>query len=464
MLDIEEAGIGIPGFTGLLMRPGEPEYDAARKLFNGMIDRRPRFIARCASASDVAAAIGFARANALPISVHGGGHSVTGGAMCADGVCIDLRGMKAISVDPSARTARAEGGATWGEFDAATQAHGLAITGGRNPTTGVGGLTLGSGSGWIERKFGYTCDDLIMVEMVTADGRQVIASETANPDLFWALHGGGGNFGVVTAFHFRLHELGPMVTAGMLVYPAAMAGAALRHYREFIRHAPDEVGGGFILGTAPPAEFVPEPARGQPAAMILVTHVGPASQAEADLGALRRFGPPAADLIGPMPYVEVQKLTEPGNPPGMRNYWTADFYGDLPDDAVDTLVDRATHPVSPLSVVVIVPGGGAPSRVDENATPLAGRKAAWNIHYLSMWTDAGDDEANIAFTQGLSGAMKPWTTGRVYLNWIGDEGQERIAQSFGPTNYARLQAIKAQWDPENLFRLNQNIRPAAMVG
>jgi hypothetical protein len=319
-------------------------------------------------------AIAYARSNGLPISVHGGGHGVTGAAMAEGGVCIDLRGMKAIAVDPLARTVRAEGGVTWGEFDAATQAHGLAITGGRNPTTGIAGLTLGSGSGWAERKLGYTCDDLLMVEMVTADGRQVIASETENPDLFWALHGGGGNFGVVTAFHFRLHEMGPMITGGLLIYPAAMAGALMRHYREYMRHAPDEVGGGLILGTAPAAEFVPEPARGQPVAIVLVAHVGSAAQAEADLAPLRRFGPPAADLVQPMPYVELQKITEPGNPWGQRNYWTADFYRDLPDEAIDTLVGRATRPVSPLSVVVVVPGGGAPSRVDEDATPLGGRK------------------------------------------------------------------------------------------
>jgi FAD/FMN-containing dehydrogenase len=449
----------LPGFSGALIHPEDNAFEEARKVFNGMIDRRPVLIARCFSAEDVAQAVNLARERGLPLSVYGGGHAVTGSAMCEAGVCVDLRGMKGIAVDPVARTVRAEGGVNWGEFDAATQAHGLAVTGGRNPTTGIAGLTLGSGSGWLERKLGFSCDSLFKVELVVADGRKVIASEDENPELFWGLRGGGGNFGVATAFHFRLHPIGPIVLGGLLLYPAAMASEVARNYRDFMESAPDEVGGAMIFMTAPPADFVPEPARGQPAVGIVICYAGPVEEGEAALRPLRSFGPPAADLVQPMPYLAVQKLTEAGNPPGIRNYWTADFMAGLPDEALDTLIGMATKPVSPLTGIIVVPGGGAPSRVDEEATAFGQRKAPWNIHYLSTWFDPADDARNIDYTRGLAAAMKPWSTGRVYLNYIGEEGQSRVEAAFGPHKYARLQAIKRQWDPQNLFRHNQNIEP-----
>ncbi|HEY3724792.1 MAG TPA: FAD-binding oxidoreductase [Acidimicrobiia bacterium] len=451
----------LPGFRGELISPESDGYDAARAVFNGMIDRYPALIARCADPDDVAAAVRLAGGQALEVSVYGGGHGVTGSAVCDAGIVVDLRALKGITVDPEAKTVRAEGGVTWGELDAATQEHGLAVTGGRVTTTGIAGLTLGSGSGWLERKLGFVCDNLIAAEVVTADGEQVVASETENADLFWGLRGGGGNFGIVTAFHLRLHEIGPMVFGGMLMYPAAMGNDLLRFYRDFMEAAPDEVCGGLAFVTAPPEEFVPEPVRGQPVIGVVCLYAGPMEDAEAAFRPLREFGPPGVDLTGPMPYVAVQQLLEGSNPHGLQNYWTADFLGELPDEAIDALVEIATKPVSPMSDVIVVPGGGAVARVDDEATAFGQRNAPWNIHYLSMWVDPADTELNIAHTRKLAATMKPWTTGRVYLNYIGDEGAGRVEAAFGPEKYARLQALKAKWDPGNLFHHNQNIQPGS---
>ena len=407
-------------------------------------------------------AVNLARDRGLPISIYGGGHSVTGTAVCDDGVCIDLRGMKGIDIDPVAKTCRAEAGLNWAEFDAATHRHGLAMTGGRNPTTGISGLALGSGSGWLERKFGFVCDNLLKAEVVTADGRKVVASAEENADLFWGLRGGGGNFGVVTAFHFRLHTLGPKILAGVLIYPGQMAGAVLRNYRDFMGTAPDEIGGAATLVTAPDAPFVPPPARGKPVVVVQVVYAGPIEDGEKALAPLRAFGPPAADLVAPITYPELQ-ASGPSFP-GFQNYWTADFMTGLPDEAIDVLAAAGMRPVSPMSPIIVVPGGGAVSRVSDDETAFGERRAPFNIHYLSSWPNPVDNAANIARTREISQSMKPWTTGRVYLNYIGDEGQGRIESSFGPQKLARLRALKAKWDPHNLFRHNQNIRPAEVVG
>jgi FAD/FMN-containing dehydrogenase len=455
----ETSALDLPGFRGELFRPGDAGYDDARKVFNGMIDRRPVLIARCADDDDVVAAVDLARDQGITLSVYGGGHGVTGSAVVDGGICVDLRGMNGVSVDPAARTVRAEGGLTWGEFDAATAEHGLAVTGGRVPTTGIAGLALGSGSGWLERKFGFACDNLIEAEVVTADGRKVVASETENPELFWGLRGGGGNFGIVTAFHFRLHPIAPAVLAGMLIYPAQMARDLVRAYRDIMLAAPDELGTGLAFITAPPAPFVPEEVQGHPIVGVVVCYAGDLDEGERAVAPLRALGP-VVDLVEAMPYVAAQQLIEPGNPKGMRNYWTADFYDTLPDDALDVLVEHATNPVSPMTQILLVPGGGAISRVPEDAMAFGQRHAEWNIHYLSMWADPADDTKNIEYTRAIAGAMKPWASGRVYLNFIGDEGQERVESGFGPEKYARLQGLKKQWDPDNLFRHNQNIEPA----
>lgn len=461
MVDTATTMFDLSGFTGQLFHPGGDGYDDARAVFNGMIDRNPTLIARCATANDVVSVVNLARENDLPLSVYGGGHGVTGSAVVDAGICCDMRGMKGIDVDPVAATVRAEAGLTWGEFDAATQAHGLAVTGGRAMTTGIAGLALGSGSGWLERKFGFACDNLIAAEVVTADGRQVVASDEQNPDLFWGLRGGGGNFGIVTAFHFRLHRVGPTLLAGMLLYPPEAAGELLRFWRDFMTDAPDEVGSGVAFITAPPEDFVPEPVRGHPVVGVVLCYVGSVEDGERVLAPLRQFGPPAVDLVQEMPYVALQGFLEASFPRGMQHYWTADFFSDLPDEAVDILVGTATRPVSPLTQILVIPGGGQISSVPEDAMAFGQRHAPWNIHYLSMWPDPADSEVNIAYTRSLAGAMKPWTTGRAYLNFIGDEGAGRVEAAFGPEKYARLQRLKAVWDPTNLFRHNQNIPPAS---
>jgi FAD/FMN-containing dehydrogenase len=449
----------LPGFQGELFHPGDPGYDDARSLFNGMIDRSPALIARCSSDDDVVKAVNLARTQGITLSVFGGGHGVTGSALADGGICVDLRGMKGIRVDADARTVRAEGGLTWGEFDAATQEHGLAVTGGRVPSTGIAGLALGSGSGWLERKLGFACDNLLEAEVVTADGRKVVASEQENPDLFWGLRGGGGNFGIVTAFHFRLHPIGPMVLGGLLIYPADIARDFVRSYRDFILTAPDDLGSGVAFITAPPAPFVPEPVQGHPIIGVVICYAGDLEVGERVLAPLRELGP-AVDLVEPMPYVVAQQLIEPGNPKGRRNYWTGDFYDTLPDEAIDVFVEHATNPVSPHSQMLILPGGGAISRTPEDAMAFGQRHAQFNIHYLSMWDDPADDVKNIDYTRLISGAMKPWASGHAYLNFLGDEGQDRVESAFGREKYTRLQALKKEWDPDNLFCHNQNIRPA----
>ena len=448
----------VPGFAGVIMHPDHADYDAARRVYNGMIDRRPAVILRCSTADDVVAAVKLAQAHGLPLSVFGGGHAVTGTAVADGGVCVDLRGMKGIAIDPVAQTGRFEAGLNWGEFDAATAAHGLALTGGRNPSTGIAGLTLGSGSGWLERKLGFVCDNLLSAEVVTADGRKVVASEDENPDLFWGLRGGGGNFGIVTAFHFRLHKLGPVLLGGVLIYPPQMAAAVIRNFRDFMATAPDEVGGGVVFTTAPNAPFVPEPARGKPVVLVQLIYAGDIAEGERVLAPLRAFGPPVADLLQPTPYTVLN--ASGGNFPGSQNYWTADFLTDLPDAAIEAHAVNALAPISPQCAIVLVSGGGAPSRVPEEATAFGMRTAPWNVHYVCGWLDPADNVANIAKVKAAASALKPWATGRVYLNYIGDEGQARIDSAFGDTKMTRLRALKSKWDPANFFRHNQNIRPA----
>jgi FAD/FMN-containing dehydrogenase/pimeloyl-ACP methyl ester carboxylesterase len=448
------------GFKGEVVAPEHARYDELRKVYNGMVDRRPALIARCIDARDVAQAVGYVRDAGLPVSVYGGGHNVTGNAVCDDGVVIDLRPMKGLELDPRARVCRAQAGLTWGELDAATQEHGLAVTGGRVSTTGLGGLVLGGGSGWIERKCGYSVDNLLAVEVVTADGRIITASETEHPDLFWAARGAGPNFGVATRFEFRLHPIGPTVLGGIVLYPAPMAAAVLRNFREAMAGAPDEVGSGVALLTAPHHDFVPEPVRGQPVVGVILCYAGPVEEGEAALRPLREFGPPALDLVEPMPYTAVQQLLDADYPTGMRNYWTGEFLTGLPDDAIDVMVGFHASKPSPLSSFFVLPGGGAVARVPGGATMHDQRTSPFNFHITSLWADRADDDANIAWTRELSAAMQPFATGRVYVNFIGDEGEERVVAAFGGAEgYARLQAIKDRYDLGNLFRGPLNIKP-----
>jgi FAD/FMN-containing dehydrogenase/pimeloyl-ACP methyl ester carboxylesterase len=433
---------------GEIVGRDHPRFDELRAVFNGMVDRRPAVIARCSDAADVSAAVRVAGRHGLPVSVYAGGHNVTGAAVRDDALMIDLRPMKGIEIE--GRTCRAGAGLTWGELDAATQAQGLAVTGGRVSTTGVGGLAVGGGSGWIERKCGYTVDSLRSVEIVTADGRILTASEREHPDLFWAARGGGGNVGIVTTFEFTLHPIGPEVLAGMLLYPASRAGDVLRNFRDVMADAPDEVGAGVALFTAD----------GAPMAGVLVCYAGPVEEGEEPLRALREFGPPVMDMVGPMPYVAVQQLIDEAYPHGRRNYWTGEFLTGLPDEAVETLCRFHLSKPSPGTQILVLPGGGAAARVPDGTMAISERGAPFNLHITSLWEDATHDEENIAWTRALGTAMKPFATGRVYVNFIGDEGEERVVASFGREGYRRLQAVKARYDPDNLFRPAQNVKPS----
>jgi FAD/FMN-containing dehydrogenase len=446
-------------FGGQLLTSDSPEYDEARELFNAMIDRRPALIARCSGVSDVMAAVRLARERGLEIAIHGGGHSAPGHSMCDGGLVVDVSPMKGVRVDPAARTAWAQAGLNWGELDRETQAFGLAVTGGRVPSTGVAGLTLGGGSGWIERKYGFTVDSLLSVELVTADGRFVKASGDENPELFWALRGAGGNFGVVTAFEFRLHEVGPMVYGGMLLFGVEAAPDLMKAYRGFIEEAPDEICGACAVLCAPPEEFVPEPVRGKPVFGVICCYVGPPEAGERAFAPLKEWGP-ALDMTGPIPYAAVQRLIEPGNVPGRRQYWKAGFLREMSDEAIVTFISRATDVSSPFTQCVMLPIGGAIARVPEDATPLSYRDAKWNYHLLSQWEDPADDERNIEWTRAFDRALGSYAEDGVYVNFLSDLPENVLEASFGPEKYARLVAVKDEWDPENVFALNANVKPS----
>ncbi len=448
-------------FSGQILTPADgPDFDTARIAFNAMFDRRPTLIARAATVADVISALSFARSAKLPIAIRGGGHSVAGYSTIDTGILIDLGAMKGIDIDAGATTVRVQPGVTWGELDRATQAHGLATTGGRMTTTGVAGFTLGSGSGWLERLHGLAADNLISAEVVTADGRVLKASETDNPELFWGLRGGGGNFGVVTEFEFRLHPVGPLVYGGMVLYPLSSAPEVCRSFRDFMRNAPREIGAGIVLMHAPPAPFVPLSLQGRPAVAVMAGHWGSVEEGEAALAPLREFGDPAVVMMQPIPYVEFQALTDAGNPAGRRNYWHSEVLSDLTDDAIDALIACAASATSPNSVVIMASAGGAIADVADDATPLGGRSADWFYHCYGIWTDTGDDR-HIAWVRGTSQAMRPWTADGMALNFLSDIDDARIRSTFGHEKYQRLVALKDDLDPNNVFRMNQNIRPSA---
>src|SRR5512134_85751 len=398
------------GIHGQVIRPSDAGYDAARAVFNGMIDRRPGLIARPADTADVQACVKFARQHDLLVSVNCGGHSVQGYGVCDGG----------LKVDPQSRIAVAEAGVNWGEFDAATQAHGLAVTGGRAASTGIAGLTLGSGSGWLERKLGYTVDNLLGCEIVTADGNVMHASETENADLFWGLRGGGGNFGVVTKFEYRLHPIGPIVYGGQFAFPRIPA--VLKTYRDFMESAPDDVCGAAALITAPHEEFVPPPVRGMPVMGIVVCYTGKPEDGPAAYKPILDLNP-ALNMAQPMPYTALQQMLEEANPHGMRNYWKADMYPELPDEAIDALLQAAADPPSPLTSIIVQPIGGAVHRVSDDATAMGWRKAKWALHILGMWEDPADDEKNIEWVRNIDRVMKPWAQEAGYLNYLMDEGE-----------------------------------------
>jgi FAD/FMN-containing dehydrogenase len=443
----------IDGFSGTVILPGDAQYDESRQLFNAMVDKRPRVIAQCVTPEDVARAISYAREQGLEVAVRGGGHGVTGVALAEDGMVIDLRRMNTVTVDPKARTAVVGGGATISNLDRGTEPYGLAVTGGRASTTGVGGFTLGGGSGWFERKYGLACDNLLEVELVTADGKTVTASEKENQELFWALHGGGGNFGVATSFTFALHPLS-MVTVALMLWPPSMAPELAVAFRDFFDSAPNEVGGGLIYLTGPEAPFVPEHLQNQLLFGALVAYAGPRSEAMPVIEPMLKLGHEGG-MVEEMPYADFQCMLD--DPPGHRNYWSAEYLSGLPDEAITRFCDVAADMIVPSpSMHAVFPLGGVLS--EPTAWPVPWRGAPWAVHPFGVWTDPADDERAKAWSHSVRESVMPWSIGAVYLNFIAES--DRVVAGFGEENYQRLVEIKRSWDPDNLFHLNHNISPA----
>jgi FAD/FMN-containing dehydrogenase len=447
-------------FRGELIRPGDPGYESARRVWNGAIDRRPALIARCAGTADVRTALAFAQERGLPVAIRGGGHSIPGYSIVDDGVVIDCSHMKGVHVNPASRTAIAQPGLTWGELDHETQAFGLAVTGGEVSDTGIAGLTLGGGIGWLRRAHGLTSDNLLSVDLVTADGRLLHVSPDENEELYWGVRGGGGNFGVVTLFEYRLHPVGPLL-AGMLLYPLDQAGDALRFTRDFAAEAPDEVVITIAFITAPPAPFVPEALHGQPTLAVVPCYVGELEDGERALAPLRAYGPPAADLVEPTPYVVLQRLIDETYPPGRHIYVKSEWLRTLDDAAIDVAVEAAGTFLGPLTQILLHQMGGAVTRVAADATPFGGRSAAYMVTVVSVWEEGDPDpEGHVAWARDLWARFEPWSTGGGYVNHMSDEGDERVRTAYGPAMYDRLSALKRTYDPTNVFRLNQNIRTA----
>ena len=433
---------------GSLLRHGDGGYDEARKLFNGMIDHRPALIARCAGAADVIAAVQFARQHDLLVSIKGGGHGVAGKAVCDGGLMIDFSRMKSIRVDPTERTVRAEPGVLGAELDRETQAFGLATPVGTVSTTGIAGLTLGGGQSWLASKYGFAIDNLRSVDIVTADGTLRTASATQQEDLFWAIRGAGHNFGVVTSFEYRLHPVGP-VLGGLVIHPLSQAVEVLRFYREFSVSQPDELQTWAGILTLPD---------GNPVVALAPCYVGSLEEGERLLSPLRRFGTPIADTVAPLPYVAMQQIFDAAFPPGRLNYWKSALTGHLADEVIEASVEYARKLPSPFTVILFAELHGAYSRVGKTETAYFHRDLQYDAIILSGWTDPADTQRNIGWTRELFAAWEPHLARAAYVNDLGDEGEDRARSAYGG-NYARLVALKTKYDPTNLFRMNQNIRP-----
>ena len=445
---------------GGLHEAGEPPYEDTCTLFNAMVERRPRYVARCVVVEDVVAALAFARAHDLPLAVRAGGHSVAGMSLVDDGIVLDVRGMAEIAVDPAARVARIGGGAIWADVDRATAAHGLATTGGRVSTTGVAGLTLGGGSGWLERKHGLACDNLLAADLVTWDGRVVRATEDEHPELLWALRGGGGAFGVVTSVEMALHPLPERVWAGLALFGIERAHEVVRTFRDLMLDAPDELSLACAFLTAPAEEDVPEHLHDRPAVAIVGMWAGPADEGERALSPVRALRPDA-DLFGPTAYADFQCSLD--DPPGYRNYWSAENVSDLPDEAVDRLVERAREmPAGPAQLFVVA-WGGELGRVGPGHSPLAGRGSRFIVHPLLLWEDASEDERMRTLAHAMCGDVEQWSTGATYPNFLGDEGPARMEAAYGEVA-RRLAAVKAEWDPHGLFRTHQALAAPRAAG
>jgi FAD/FMN-containing dehydrogenase len=457
----------IDGFRGEVITKNHSDYDRARAIWNGNIDRHPRLIARCRGTADVALAVRFARDHDLEIAVRGGGHNVAGMASCDDGIVVDLSAMRAVLVDPSDRSAWVQGGALWGDVDHETQAHGLATPGGIVSHTGVAGVALGGGVGWLMRKHGLTVDNLLAAEVVTAEGRILRASADEHPDLFWALRGGGGNFGVITSFRFALHAVGPKVLAGPIFWAAEDTSEVLRFYRDFVRTAPDELGTIVRLGTVPPAPIISENLHFRPAIAIASCYAGAIEDGERAVRALREFGTPLVDLLGPSPYVAHQSGIDATVPHGWHYYWKATNLRGLSDDVIATIAAHAYRASSPRTYVAMFHMGGAVARVPANATAYGGRNVPHNIIIDAVWLPEQANElaaAETAWTRRFFEALAPHRDPSVYVNFLdSDDRSSRLGEAYSDETYRRLAEIKAKYDPDNTFHHNQNIRPAERI-
>ncbi|WP_321898505.1 FAD-binding oxidoreductase [Paraburkholderia heleia] len=443
---------------GVALQPGDAAYEEARQIWNAMIERRPALIVRCRGCADVRQAVALARESGLPLAVRGGGHNIAGSALCDGGIVIDLSPMKSVRVEPAARRAYVEPGATLHDFDHEAQAFGLATPLGINSTTGVAGLTLGGGFGWLSRRFGMSVDNLVAADVVTADGNLLRASAKENTDLFWALRGGGGNFGVVTMFEFSLHAVGPEIYGGLVVLPFDAAKEALTHYREAVDAMPEDLSVWSVSRLAPPLPFLPPEVHGKPVIVFAICYSGPPENGPNAVDAVRRFGKPCGEHLGPMPYAAWQQAFDPLLTPGARNYWKSHNLAALPDGLIDTLIDAIATLPSPECEIFFGQIGGATQRVASDAMAYPSRDALYVMNVHGRWTDPADDARCVAWARGFFEASAPYALGSVYVNFLTDDERARVEAAYGP-NMSRLVAVKTRYDPHNLFRHNQNIRP-----
>lgn len=445
---------------GKVLTPGEPGYDASRAIWNAMVDKNPALVVQCTGVADIAAAVSFARDHGLLLGVRGGGHNIAGKALCDDGLVIDLSAMRAVHIDTGSRRAWVEPGALLSDFDHEAQACGLATPLGINSTTGVAGLTLGGGFGWLTRKYGMTVDNLLSAQVVMADGQRLHASEQQHSDLFWALRGGGGNFGVVSLFEFRLHAVGPQILAGLLVFPAAEGRAVLSQYRLFTETMPEDLNIWVVLRQAPPLPFLPTAVHGTDVVVLAVFYAGDPAQGEPLIAPLRSFGTVLGEHVGAMPYTAWQQAFDPLLTPGARNYWKSHNFTQLPDEAIDAMMDYSGRLPSPHSEIFIGHVGGRANSVAADATAYHHRDARFVMNVHTRWESPSEDNACVAWARDFFRATEPYATGGVYVNFLTEDEAARIGAAYGP-NYERLSRIKQKYDPDNLFRVNQNIAPAA---
>ncbi len=446
------------GMNGKVIFPNDAGYDEARKVWNAMIDKRPTAIIRCTNLNDVPPAIHFARENGFEVSIRGAGHNIAGNAVCDNGIMIDLSGMRRVRVDAGKRRAYVDPGATLGDFDKEVQSYGLATPVGINSTTGIAGLTLGGGIGWLTRKYGLTIDNLVSADLVTAEGNQIKASENDHADLYWAIRGGGGNFGVVTQFEFNLHPVGPEILAGLLVFPFSQAKQVLEHYREFVKSAPLELAAWVVLRHAPPLPFLPETVHGKKVVVIAVAYCGEIAEGQKLIQPIRRFGDLVGEHIGPQPYIQWQQAFDPLLGPGARNYWKSHNFTDLHDGLLDTIIGYADRLPSPQCELFFAHLEGISNSVPPHATAYGPRDAKFMINVHGRWEEESQDEKCIAWARAFFKAASPYASSGAYVNFMTEEESGRVESAYA-TNYARLRRIKKQYDPTNFFHLNQNIKP-----